>query len=121
MSVLVHNYVDPPVKEVTVADNGLKYKSNPKHTLGGQGNRKNAGIEPQNSLELFGKSVASTSKPNQRYTYDKKTGTLHRFFCDQNSKVWHWSGSTNQGNNSLKSADVPSDIKKNFNLKGKGW
>ena len=53
-----------PVKEKTTASNGLDYKSNPKHTPGQPGNRPNAGIEPKNSLDLFGDSVPSTSKPN---------------------------------------------------------
>ncbi len=36
-----------PVSTPTVANNGLIYRSNPKHTLGGEGNRPNAGIEPK--------------------------------------------------------------------------
>ena len=109
-----------PVPEKTKASNGLDYQSNPKHTPGQPGNRNNAGIEPQNSLDLFGDSIQSTNKPNQRYTYDESTGTLHRFFNDGNG-TWHWSGSTNQGQNSLTGADVPNDIKKIFNLPKKGW
>ena len=109
-----------PVPEKTKASNGLDYQSNPKHTLGQPGNRHNAGIEPQNSLELFGDSVQSTKKPNQRYTYDESTDTLHRFFNDGNG-TWHWSGSTNQGQNSISGIDVPNDIKNIFNLPKKGW
>ncbi len=109
-----------PVSEKTKASNGLDYQSNPKHTPGQPGNRPNAGIEPQNSLELFGNSVQSTKNPNQRYTYDESTGTLHRFFNDGNG-TWHWSGSTNQGRNSIHGADVPNDIKNIFDLPKKGW
>ena len=69
---------------------------------------------------MFEESVPSTTKPNQRYTYDESTGTLHRFFNDGNG-TWHWSGSTNQGSNSLKGTDVPNDIKNTFGLPKKGW
>ena len=109
-----------PVKVKTRASNGLDYQSNPKHTPGQPGNNPNAGIEPKNSLDLFEESVPSTTKPNQRYTYDETTGTLHRFFNDGNG-TWHWSGSTNQGSNSLKGTDVPNDIKNTFGLPKKGW
>lgn len=77
------------------------------------------GIEPQNSLELFGNSVPSTEKPKHRYTYEESTATLHRFFNDGN-ETWHWSGSTNQGKNSLDLSKVPTDIKKMFKLSMKG-
>lgn len=60
----------------------------------------------------FEKSVASTA-PGY-------SGTLHRFFSDNNG-VWHWSGSTNQGENSLTSSQVPIDIIRLFILPGKGW
>lgn len=109
-----------PVHEKTIAANGLEYKSNPKHTPGETGFRADAGIEPKNSLELFEQSVASTSKQNQRFTYDEKMGILHRFFEDGNG-VWHWSGSTHQGINSLNGNQVPNDIKRLFNLPRKGW
>ena len=61
-----------------------------------------------------------TSKPNQRYSYDSTTNTLHRFFNDGNG-TWHWSGSTNQGVNSLSANEIPIDIKRLFGLQGKGW
>ena len=109
-----------PVKEKTKASNGLDYQSNPKHTPGQPGNRPNAGIEPKNSLDLFGESVPSTSKPNQRFTYDAETSTLHRFYNDGNG-TWHWSGSTNQGANSITGSQVPNDIKNIFGLPKKGW
>lgn len=79
-----------------------------------------AGIEPSNSLDLFADSVPSTKKTNQRFTYDNDTNTLHRFFNDNND-VWHWSGSTNQGANSLRGNQVPNDKKNLFNLPKKGW
>ncbi|MEZ3422378.1 MAG: hypothetical protein K1W39_01540 [Lachnospiraceae bacterium] len=115
-----HGNGSVPVKEKTKAKNGLFYKSNPKHTPGQSGNRHNAGVEPRNSLELFENSVSSADKPDARFTYDKETKTLHRFFND-GIDSWHWSGSTNQGSNSLKRQNVPKDIQKKFNLKKKGW
>lgn len=121
--VLVHNYKDnnsgSPVKDVTEASNGLKYQSNTKHTPGGSGNRADAGIEPKNSLELFGESITSHGKPNVRYAYDSKTKTLHRFF--ESNGIWHWGGSTNQGYNSLKKGHVPTDIVRHFKINPKGW
>ena len=125
--VLVHNSCKTvnngsgiPVKEKTTATNGLQYKSNPKHTPGQPGNRANAGIEPKNSLDLFNNSIASTQKNHQRFAFGSDTNTLHRFFCDQDG-VWHWSGSTNQGNYSLTRQQVPSDIIRYFDLPRKGW
>ena len=92
----------------------------PKHTLGEAGNRANAGIEPSNSLELFGKSIPSSKNSNVRFAYDDTTKTLHRFFGDDNG-IWHWSGATNQGRNSLSQRDVPIEIIRIYNLKRKGW
>ena len=63
-----------------------------------------------------------TKNPRQRYTYEKSTGTLHRFSPSENDgSLWHWSGSTNQGPNSLKGSQVPNDIKNLFHLPKKGW
>ena len=109
-----------PVEEKTTARNGLNYQSNPKHTPGQAGNRPDAGIEPKNSLELFENSVPSSQNPNQRFAFDKETNTLHRFYNDGNG-TWHWSGSTNQGANSLTGKQVPNDIKNIFGLPKKGW
>ena len=64
---------------------------------------------------MFGDSVPSTSKPNQRYTYDADTNTLHRFYNGGNG-IWHWSDSTNQGANSINGSQVPNDIKNIFDL-----
>ena len=124
--VLVHNaseaYNGVPVPKRTTASNGLDYESNTKHTPGQPGNRPDAGIEPKNSLDLFGESTPSTKNPKQRYTYEKSTDTLHRFSqTDTNGNLWHWSGSTNQGKNSLTGSQVPNDIKNLFNLRKKGW
>ena len=126
LGVLVHNasddYRNVPVPERKKASNGLGYKSNPKHTPGQPGNRPNAGTEPRNSFELFGDSTPSNKNPRQRYTYEKSTGTLHRFSPTENDgSLWHWSGSTNQGPNSLKGSQVPNDIKNLFHLPKKGW
>ena len=111
-----------PVKNKTKSStNGLFYQSNTKHTPGQPGYRPNAGIELRNSMDLFDKSVSSSINPNHRYTYDSETNTLHRFFSDNSGETWHWSGSTNQGVNSIKGNQVPNDIKKVFNLPKKGW
>ena len=122
--ILVHNYKGNgggvPVQNVTTASNGLSYRSNSKHTLGEAGNRANAGIEPSNSLELFGKSIPSSKNSNVRFAYDDTTKTLHRFFGDDNG-IWHWSGATNQGRNSLSQRDVPIEIIRIYDLKRKGW
>ncbi|SUB34297.1 Possible hemagglutinin (DUF638) [[Pasteurella] mairii] len=50
------------------------YKSNSKHTKGMIGNRKNAGIEPRNSLELFKNSIEYKVESNKviRYAKDLK-------------------------------------------------
>ena len=109
-----------PVEKKVTASNGLEYKSNSKHTPGAQGNRNDAGTEPRNSLKLFEESVLAKNNPNVSFSYDKETGTVHRFFSDKNG-VWHWSGSTNQGPNSLKGNQIPIDIKRLFNIKSKGW
>ena len=98
----------------------MYYQSNTKHTPGLSGNRANAGIEPSNSLELFEKSIESPVDPDARFAYDELTGTLHRFFNDGNG-VWHCSGSTNQGRNSLTGDEIPIDIKRLFKLRRKGW
>ena len=50
----------------------LKYESNPKHKLGGQGNRSNAGIEPPNAEELFRHSVKSSDPIRRRFNLPSK-------------------------------------------------
>ncbi|OWO85580.1 hypothetical protein B5C26_02365, partial [Photorhabdus luminescens] len=90
-----------PVPNPVTANNGLVYKSNPKHTLGGDGNRLSAGIEPQNSFNLFEKSIP-TKDPKVRLAIDEK-GNIHRFFNERKdgSGSFHWSGSTGDGKNAL--------------------
>ena len=58
-------------------------------------------------------------QPNQRYTYDADTNTLHRFYNGGNG-ICHWSDSTNQGANSINGSQVPNDIKNIFDLPKKG-
>lgn len=84
-----------PVPNKVIASNGLSYQPNSKHTTGGAGNRPNAGIEPNNSLDLFNKSIPTTD-PKVRLSIDSK-GNIHRFFNDakDGSGSFHWSSSTN--------------------------
>ena len=100
--------------------NGLDYKSNPKHSLGDQGNRNNAGIEPENAYELFQNSIPDPKNPNVRFSYEESTGGVHRFFSDGNG-TWHWSGSTIDPNNPLSSFQIPVGIRRMFGLPMKGW
>ncbi|OCQ54319.1 hypothetical protein Ppb6_00438 [Photorhabdus australis subsp. thailandensis] len=90
-----------PVPNPVTENNGLVYKSNSKHTLGGNGNRPSAGLEPQNSLNLFEKSIP-TKDPKVRLAIDEK-GNIHRFFNERKdgSGSFHWSGSTGDGKNAL--------------------
>lgn len=75
-----------PVK----ASNGVMYQSNEKHTPGQRGFRRDAGIEPGNSLELFEKSfLASDGK--RRFSVDEN-GKVHRF-SRTSDNLYHWSGS----------------------------
>ncbi|WP_432368729.1 hemagglutinin repeat-containing protein [Pantoea allii] len=87
-----------PIPEPTVAMNGLKVESNTKHTPGAQGFRPNAGIEPRNSLELFGRSV-SVDGNKARYSMGAD-GAIHRYFPD-NAGTYHWSGSTGDSKNAM--------------------
>jgi len=80
------------------ASNGLLYQSNPKHTAGYSSGEKLAGIEPRNSLELFGQSKKGTvkveaKKPPPMYALDED-GHIHRFMSQDQGKTWHWTGST---------------------------
>lgn len=110
-----------PVPSRTTASNGLNYQSNPKHTPGQPGNHPKAGVEPENSLELFENSIESKQKPGVRFALDEVTGYVHRFFSDAEGTLWHWSGSMGQGANSLTGAQIPNDIKRYFNLPMKRW
>ena len=105
-----------PVPEPVMANNGLVYKSNPKHTLGQQGNRPNAGIEPKNSLELFEQSIPGTKQyPNKkvRFAVDSQ-GNIHRF--EGTNGQYHWNGSTGD-KNALTSDQVPSAVQKQLGVK----
>ncbi|WP_437610830.1 hemagglutinin repeat-containing protein [Erwinia sp. V71] len=105
-----------PTATATTAQNGLSYKSNPKHTAGQQGYSFKAGTEPRNSLELFGSSMESGKK---RYAKDAD-GNVHQF-TNTNDGTWHWSGSTGDKSAPLNKNTIPSDVKKQLNLPKKGW
>nr|WP_231502340.1 hemagglutinin repeat-containing protein [Herbaspirillum sp. RV1423] len=92
-----------PVPEKVIAENGLAYQSNSKHTLGTSGSRPNAGVEPSNSLELFNSSIG-TNKSGVRLAVDKQ-GNIHRFF-DNNNGTFHWSGSTSDKSAPLTIAEL---------------
>lgn len=107
-----------PVPTPTKASNGLVYQSNSKHTLGGEGNRPNAGIEPKNSLTIFENSVPLTIKGREhkaRYALDSNSN-VHRFSPD-NTGSYHWSGSTADQRNKL---ELPNDVKAALR-KQEGW
>ncbi|WP_421568833.1 hypothetical protein [Stenotrophomonas sp. PD6] len=104
-----------PVPDATPASNGLTYISNGKHSPGEMGYHRDAGTEPKNSLDLFGGSIQSGKK---RYAVDSQ-GNVHQF-TDSNNGTWHWSGSTGDKSAPLDKANVPSDVRKAFNIK-KGW
>ncbi|MCX2545953.1 hemagglutinin repeat-containing protein [Pseudomonas sp. COW5] len=103
-----------PYPDRTPANNGLTYKSNPKHTYNMPGNNTNAGIEPKNSLALFETSIQEGKK---RYSLDDK-GNVHQF-TDGNDGTWHWAGSTGDVKAPLNKANIPTAVKKAFGLKGK--
>jgi filamentous hemagglutinin len=103
-----------PTPEAITAPNGLKYKSNPKHTPGQTGYNRGAGTEPSNSIDLFGNSVTSGKK---RYALDNE-GNVHQF-TNTNDGSWHWSGSTGDKTVPIKKSDIPSDVKKQLGLPGK--
>ena len=108
-----------PIPEATVASNGLTIESNTKHTPGAQGFRPNAGIEPRNSLDLFGSSIA-TKDPKIRLSIDSD-GNIHRFFntSKDGSGAFHWSGSTGDGNNALGNRELGDFNKEIKELRGK--
>ncbi|WP_406812297.1 VENN motif pre-toxin domain-containing protein [Histophilus somni] len=89
----------------------LSYSSNIKHV---NGKDPNAGLEPNNVIELFKNSVPSTkydAKKDVRYSVDSK-GNIHRFFGDKNTLEFHWSGSTNDISNPLNENHIPNEVKK---------
>ncbi len=108
-----------PIPEATVAKNGFKIESNPKHTLGAPGSRPSAGVEPKSSLALFENSIA-TKDPKIRLSIDSN-GNIHRFFntSKDGSGTYHWSGSTGDGKNALGNRELGSFNKEIKELKGK--
>ena len=105
-----------PTPDPTLAANGLLYKSNPKHTPGQPSNRPNAGIEPRDSLELFGQSIPSPKTyPNKevRFAMDSQ-GNIHRF--EGTNGEFHWNGSTGDRNNPLAGNQIPSSIQRQFGV-----
>ncbi|WP_240043961.1 VENN motif pre-toxin domain-containing protein, partial [Erwinia persicina] len=108
-----------PIPEATVANNGFKIESNPKHTPGAPGSRPSAGVEPKNSLSLFENSI-STKDPKIRLSIDNN-GNIHRFFntSKDGSGTYHWSGSAGDGKNSLGNRELGSFNKEIKELKGK--
>ncbi|NEG93316.1 VENN motif pre-toxin domain-containing protein [Leclercia adecarboxylata] len=108
-----------PIPESTVATNGLKIESNPKHTPGAPGSRPNAGVEPKNSLSLFENSIA-TRDPKVRLAIDSD-GKIHRFFnsSKDGTGAYHWSGSTGDSKNALTNRDLGNFNKEIKELRGK--
>lgn len=108
-----------PYKDSVISSNGLSYKSNPKHTLGEQGNRPNAGIEPKNSLDLFESSVfPKVGNQKARFTMDKN-GDIHQFMPDGTGN-YHWAGSTADKRNPLKITNkTKAALRKQFDWKVK--
>jgi len=108
-----------PIPEATVANNGFKIESNPKHTPGAPGSRPSAGVEPKSSLLLFENSIA-TKDPKIRLSIDND-GNIHRFFntSKDGSGTYHWSGSTGDGKNALGNRELGSFNKEIKELKGK--
>lgn len=105
-----------PVPTPTKASNGLVYKSNSKHTLGQQGNRRDASIEPQDSLKLFEHSIPSTnqySNKEVRFAVDSQ-GNVHRFVGTNGE--YHWNGST-ADKNALTSDQIPTAIQKQLGVR----
>ena len=96
-----------PIPEPIKANNGLTIESNSKHTLGGMGNRPNAGIEPKDSLKLFESSIEGGKK---RYALDDE-GRIHQFNSNKEGSVWHWAGRTGKDQAPAQRIN-PSDITK---------
>ncbi|MEJ8859982.1 hemagglutinin repeat-containing protein [Variovorax robiniae] len=86
--------VDPrlPIPRPKIGANGIPIESNGKHTPGMPGYYTDAGTEPRNSLEICNHSVPTRGDPSVRLAVDAQ-GNVHRFF-DDNTGVFHWSGST---------------------------
>ncbi|HDR2705494.1 TPA: VENN motif pre-toxin domain-containing protein, partial [Enterobacter roggenkampii] len=103
-----------PVPSAVKTANGLSYQSNPKHTPGQSGYNRNAGTEPNNSVNLFENSITSGKK---RYAIDND-GNVHQF-TNTNDGTWHWSGSTGDTSVPIKKSEIPNSVRKEFGLPGK--
>lgn len=105
-----------PVSEPIKVSNGLVCKSNPRHTLGQQGNRSNAGIEPKDSLSLFEHSIPSPKQyPNKevRFSVDSQ-GNIHRF--EGTNGQYHRNGSAGD-KNTLTSDQIPNAVQKQLGVR----
>jgi len=85
----------PEAVRVIVQENGqsvdLMYRSHVKHSKSGVGKKegKVASIEPENSLDLFKKSVSSANtNSNKRFAFDGEN--FHQFSLSKTE--YHWSG-----------------------------
>ena len=106
-----------PYAKPVEATNGLTYKSNPKHTsgYGGQNGNLDAGLEPLNSLQLFEKSVATTSQgSNKRFVVDAN-GVVNQFSLTKGT-TYHWSGTIKKSEYDSK---IPSEVRKKLGVAGK--
>ena len=106
-----------PYAKPVEATNGLTYKSNPKHTsgYGGQNGNLDAGLEPLNSLQLFEKSVATTSQgSNKRFVVDAN-GVVNQFSLTKGT-TYHWSGTIKKSEYASK---IPSEVRKKLGVAGK--
>ena len=90
----------PEAVRVIVQENGqsvdLMYKSHVKHSKSGVGKKEGerASIEPENSLDLFKKSVSSANtNSNKRFAFDGEN--FHQFSLTEANALsteYHWSG-----------------------------
>ena len=123
------NVKNLPVGEVIETKNG-RYKSNPGHTVGPQ-YKFGAGIEPDREtvLFLFDNSVTTMYNPDKPTRWAYHNNILHRFAYEgKGSDTWHWNGSINIKRTTLapesltlRSRDVPRDIKEKLKLPKQGW
>ena len=94
------------IRVETESGETLTFYSNPKHTRGNSGyNPYKVGTEPQNSLELFRKSVQFPGD-KARYTVDEY-GHVHQFH-NTHGDTYHWSGSTGDKTCTLKHGEIQS-------------
>ena len=117
-SILSNRNSSLPFPNKLRAKNGLSYQSNSKHTPGpNNGSRKNAGIEPTDSFQLFENSFQSKTT---RYAVDSK-GNINQFFYN-NFDSWHWAGRTGKDQpvaQRIAGGTIPPDVIKHFSLNAK--